>query len=249
VEVASIAASIVSIVIAVMAIWLTITFFRMSTEASAKTNEAAKEISASVSRLENLFDRLYADTFSMMRDTVSDMRRHIWPQETAVKEDALKEVEKRAEEKAQVMRKEISEEIAKRLGGTDARVQDMMRIMDRAIDQTRRATAEAGRESVRADILRMLESGPRSLTASDVVQALSARWPASVIVRELEDLRRAGTLSLSDPDAISPRTLIRLRDRFRPAGSRDTQQASRRAEQVRHRGESEVSTEGPQPAR
>lgn len=78
IELISLIASIASLILAVGAIWLSIVFFRMSNEASKATTEAAKGIDASVQRLEKLFDKLYSDTFSMMKDTVTDMRRHIW---------------------------------------------------------------------------------------------------------------------------------------------------------------------------
>lgn len=77
-EVISFIASIASLILAVGAIWLSIVFFRMSNDAAKDTTAAAKEIQSSVERLENLFDKLYTDTFSMMRETVTDMRHHIW---------------------------------------------------------------------------------------------------------------------------------------------------------------------------
>lgn len=83
-DIISFIASIASLILAVGAIWLSVVFFRMSDAASKATTEAAKDIAASVERLEKLFDKLYSDTFSMMRDTVTDMRKHIWnnPQTT-----------------------------------------------------------------------------------------------------------------------------------------------------------------------
>ncbi|MFJ5443532.1 hypothetical protein [Pectobacterium sp. CHL-2024] len=71
-------ATIASLILAVGAIWLSIIFYKMSDAASKETTTAAKDIKASVERLENLFDKLYSDTFAMMKDTVTDMRQHIW---------------------------------------------------------------------------------------------------------------------------------------------------------------------------
>lgn len=71
-------ATIASLVLAVGAIWLSFVFYKMSNEASKETTKAAKDIQASVERLEKIFDKLYSDTFSMMKDTVTDMRQHIW---------------------------------------------------------------------------------------------------------------------------------------------------------------------------
>ncbi len=71
-------ASIASLILALVAIWLSIVFFKMSSKATKETTEAAKGISANINRLEDLFNKLYSDTFSMMKDTVTDMRKHIW---------------------------------------------------------------------------------------------------------------------------------------------------------------------------
>lgn len=70
VETTSLLASLASLVLAVVAIWLSIVFFKLSSRASEATTEAAKGIASSVERLEKLFDKLYSDTCSMMRDTV-----------------------------------------------------------------------------------------------------------------------------------------------------------------------------------
>jgi len=101
-ELISLIASIASLILAIGAIWLSVVFFKMSDAASKATTEAAKGIGASVDRLENLFDKLYSDTFSMMRDTVSDMRKHIW-----------NKPENTAPEVSQNIRAEISRQVSK----------------------------------------------------------------------------------------------------------------------------------------
>jgi len=81
IEVISFISSIASLILALLSIWLSIKFYKMSTEASNKTNEAAKDIDASVKRLETLFEKIYSDTFGMMKDTYSDMRKHMFKNE------------------------------------------------------------------------------------------------------------------------------------------------------------------------
>lgn len=97
IELISLIASIASLILAIGAIWLSIVFFKMSSEAAHETKEAAKGIDASVQRLEKLFDKLYSDTFSMMKDTVTDMRKHIWNRPdndtTEVSEEMKKEIQ------------------------------------------------------------------------------------------------------------------------------------------------------------
>ena len=74
-EQVSIGASIVSVVLAIVAIWLSVTFYRLSNDASGEIKSASKDIGASVSRLEKVFDNLYSDTFTMMKDTVGNPPR------------------------------------------------------------------------------------------------------------------------------------------------------------------------------
>ena len=94
-EVASLIASIVSVLIGGLAIWLSLTFYKMSTQLSQDAKEASKGISASVERLEKVFDKLYTDTFSMVKETMSDMRKHIWPGKTAEDDQIAEEAETR----------------------------------------------------------------------------------------------------------------------------------------------------------
>jgi len=83
-----------STVLAVVALWLSVVFYRMSSEQAARSTKNADEMAGSIKRLEVLFDRLYSDTFSMVRDTVGDMRTYIWqgsgslPHQIGTKEQA-----------------------------------------------------------------------------------------------------------------------------------------------------------------
>lgn len=90
-DILSLFSSVASIVLGVGAIWLSVVFFKMSSDASRATAEAAKDISANVRRLETLFDKLYSDTFTMMKDTVDDMRNHIWKRQDGAASEGLSE--------------------------------------------------------------------------------------------------------------------------------------------------------------
>ena len=93
VELISLFSSIAALILAIVAIWLSIVFYRLSSALSAGTTEAAKGINASVEKLENLFDKLYTDTFSMVRETVSDMRKQLWPREPGADDKVAAEIE------------------------------------------------------------------------------------------------------------------------------------------------------------
>ncbi|HCB3234518.1 TPA: hypothetical protein SLG96_000176 [Citrobacter koseri] len=130
-------ATIASLVLAVGAIWLSFVFYKMSNEASKETTKAAKDIQASVERLEKIFDKLYSDTFSMMRDTVTDMRQHIWKKpHTGSSDDIINN-----EEKINNLKNSISQEIIcivdeklKSNGDNETKIKELEEMIKKALD-------------------------------------------------------------------------------------------------------------------
>lgn len=218
IDLASFAASIASLALAAVAIWLSVFFYRMSSELSEGTKEAAKGIGASVERLEKLFDKLYADTFSMMRDTVSDMRRHIWPDDAPSENNSIAETEAKTDAKIEAARHEFKEELSRVLesqeltkGKLDSATREIARLMEHTIEKSRKAEAEAREEAMRREvftILRALGRTQKEIRADDVVGALRATFPGRAIVDELERLRHDGVIEFSDLH-IRPNTIIR----------------------------------------
>ncbi|CAD5374035.1 conserved hypothetical protein [Rubrivivax sp. A210] len=218
-DIISFVASIASLILAVGAIWLSVVFYRMSNEAAKATTEAAKDIAASVERLEKLFDKLYSDTFSMMRDTVSDMRKHIWPTEAPEQENAIEEAEKKADEKISELKKVVENQVAELL--QRQRIADdkmasltgeMRGILDRAIVTSRQVDLEAREETVREHILRQLRVYRRSrpkATVNDLVERLQSSFPLTRIITEVERLQSEKIIELV-PDELAPGSLIRL---------------------------------------
>lgn len=218
-EAASIAASVVSIGIALFAIWLSVTFFRMSNDASGRVHEAAKDIGAAVTRLEKVFDKLYADTFSMMHETVTDMRKHMWPDGPG-QDQAATEVEVRTDEKVQQIRDELSakmDEVVERAGLTDTRVGELRRelapMLEQAITMTRSAESEAREESLQTLLLRrmsILKRRKRDVTADDLVSHPPESFTPGEVLEELHKLRADGRIEWDDP-VLSPDSVIRRR--------------------------------------
>jgi vacuolar-type H+-ATPase subunit I/STV1 len=224
-DVISLTASIASLVLAVVAIWLSIFFYRMTSQLSESTKEAAKDIGASVERLEKLFDKLYSDTFSMMRDTVSDMRKHIWPQDSNEADKLAEEVDKRADEKLETLKDKMDTELSELL--KRQRVQDVqmsslrsevLQLVDRAMLASREAESEARKETLREHALRIIRSLERRhsrVTAEMVVEHMGVT--PSRAIREIEGLRREGRVEATDPD-IGPDTVLRS---LRPGARHD----------------------------
>lgn len=218
-ETISLLASAASLVLAVGAIWLSIVFFRMSTTASNATTEAAKGIAASVERLEKLFDKLYSDTFSMMRDTVSDMRKHIWPADDAEPDKAIEEVEKKADQRISELKKTMEDQLSQllqrqRIAGDQVTAlrHEMRHLIDRAITGSRQVETEAREETIREHLvreLRMLRRRQPMTKVDDLVRRLIHTFPAQRIVLELERLKVDGIIATSTEE-IGPDTEVRL---------------------------------------
>jgi hypothetical protein len=214
----SIISALISIILGVVAIWLSIVFYKWSNTVSESTKEAAKDIGASVERLEKLFDRLYSDTFSMMKDTVSDMRKHIWP-EQITQDKALAETDKKVEEKLQTVKDEMSLEIAALLQKqriADDRLKnlstDMQDLFERAIIKARTTESEVREESLKSFItrrIRHLALKNQPATADYIVASLGDNFPSSVIIRELETMKADGILHWQG--ALQPDTHIMYR--------------------------------------
>jgi len=223
IELISLIASIVSLVLGIGAIWLSVVFFNMSNEASKATTEAAKGIDASVKRLENLFDKLYSDTFSMMKDTVSDMRKHIWnggdSQTTDNKDSILEEADKKAEEKVAEVKRAMDKHLSEILdrqrvsdGNLTEIKHEMKGLLEHAIQTSRQIDSEAREETVREHILSELRKAMRrkkSYTASDLVDLLSENIPTHRLLLELKQLKSEGLVTYED-ESIMPTTVIKI---------------------------------------
>lgn len=225
IELVAFIASIASLILAVGAIWLSIVFFRMSNEASKATTEAAKGIDASVQRLEKLFDKLYSDTFSMMKETVSDMRKHIWnvDEESVSSEDEKNKILEEADRKADEKVSEIKSALDKQLNDilnrqkiADGKVSDIGKelenLLENAIQTSRMVESEAREETIRNHILSEIRKTRRIgkiAIARDLVDKLGDFLPLQRVVTEIERMKAEGILHFEDEE-LSPSSKIRL---------------------------------------
>ena len=157
-------ASIASLALAIIAIWLSFKFFYLSTIASDKTARAAEDISSSVSRLEKLFDKMYSDTFSIVKDTYSDMRSHVWNTEGS--DNKLEnELTQKAEYKIYELKEDLTRELTSiflKQDNTDTKIDslknDISSLIDRAVAQARTVELEAKEETLREYITKIYNS-------------------------------------------------------------------------------------------
>ncbi len=226
IELLSLVSSIASLILAIGAIWLSFVFYKMSDEASKATTQAASDIDSSVQKLEKLFDKLYSDTFSMMKDTVSDMRKHIWNGDEnsgdigdVNKNTILEEADRRAEEKLQDIKSDFEEQLNKILheqkvadGKVSNMSEDLKELLENVIQTSSVVESEAREETVRSHInkeLRILLRRKRNITAAEVVDQLRSFIPIGKIVMELKEMKEEGILFFEGEEVL-PSTKIRF---------------------------------------
>jgi hypothetical protein len=211
--------SVASIVLAIVAIVLSIIFFRMSSQLSEQAKSAAERIDRSVEQLEKLFNMLYSDTFALMKDTYQDMRKHAWPEGTKVKDDLMTEAEKKTDEKLDVLKESLSNQLDRvlskqmRTEGEVAKVKkDVQDLVGRAISESRKVEEQAREEAIRDHIVLQLKAlakrGSR-VNADTFVDMFAPRFNARDIIRELERMQKDGIISYSEA-VLGPTTEIRL---------------------------------------
>lgn len=184
-EILSIVSSLVSLIIGGLAIWLAVKFYEMSTKSSEKLEQASNNIDSTTKRLETLFDKLYADTFAMVKDTVSDMRRHVWKADEA--EKAI------PDEKLKQLKSELSEELAESFSNGEQKkeIRDLQEKLSELLNKAVEKSASISKASVEDEVLDCLkELGKygRKVTMSDVISYLD--FDENTIAHALFSLKR-----------------------------------------------------------
>lgn len=174
-EVFGLVAATASIVLAAVAITQAAVFFRWSDKASKETTQASRDIAASVSKLEKLFDTFYRDTFSLVKDQFTDYR------EGSRSGPSREEIEKTAEENLDRLKLEMKEEIARitaRDSGKEKSAEtiqaELQGLIDRTIDRSRNVDIEAQVVALKPIVVKRVEEmearGKSEMTWSDFAE-------------------------------------------------------------------------------
>jgi len=146
-EVISLIAGIASLVLAIIAIWLSFKFYQMSTASSDKINESSNKINNNVEKLEKMFDTMYADTFGMVKETVTHMRQQVDKSSNANEYD--EELDKRINEKITLQFEDVTPETL-----TKEDVESIVKgLVKESVQESKEIKMEIERKNLREDIL------------------------------------------------------------------------------------------------
>ena len=222
-----------SIVLAAVALFLSLYFYRRSVEQASLAETSANQIAASVDRLEKLFNSLYADTFSMMRDTVTDMRAHIWPRGEAESMDTnsvLAQADAAATARIEEARRDLMNQISfssKQRGVGEEEVSNILTELTPAIDKALGESSEAGAERTAkmafvASTLKSYLSSRKRLhqrqSFTDIVQEMQKfGFTAEDIEQTLLQARAEGWVSWpGQANSLAANTLVHFTERSAP---------------------------------
>ncbi|OXS28060.1 MAG: hypothetical protein BCS36_01660 [Desulfovibrio sp. MES5] len=146
----------------------------------------SKNIESSVGKLESLFDRLYADTFSMMKDTVSDMRKQLWSNPS-----------KSTDETNYIKKKEI-EEIVRNSLGTELKgennIDKIVKEIEEKLNKIAFHTKDPQREAVVLEAIKKLSP----ISFGGLVKKMAIK--ESSIVGDIFELRNRGIITWNGSD-------------------------------------------------
>jgi len=127
---------------------------------------------------------MYTDTFGIMKDTVTDMRQHVWKEPVVSKQES-EEYERRFDELRSKLSKEVDDALLKQ-EGTDRKIddlrQDIRRIVEETINKTRKVDGEIKEKKIRAEIIEAI----KELTLNDKIPtATSISSKINIDIKEL----------------------------------------------------------------
>lgn len=198
----SLVGSIVSVVVGFVAVALAVVFFFFSFKMSQSSIEASKSISSTLERIEKLFDTFHSRTFALLGDTVTDMRKHIWPGHTGDDESEVN-AEQKAEERIKTLREELTKELevivkrieAKTAAQLDETPGELRSLMDRAITASRSAEIEArvgDYETIRKYVINRLTKRGGTDAAHRLVDSLTTRFPFQAVLDTVHRMKVVG---------------------------------------------------------
>jgi hypothetical protein len=225
-DVINLVSAALSTVLSIVALWLALYLYRMSNDQFNRAQQSATDMAATVAKLEDLFNRLYDDTFSMMRDTLTDMRAHIWPasgSHTGLG-DVLEQAERTAKDRMKEARSELLSQIAtssKQAGITESSVSsildDLGPVVDRALDESSEAGAvRSAKIAFISPLLRAhLLAGQRESAGQFLGQLVSALhkygFQRDDVINALSIARDEGWVAWSgNPGQVDDGTLVHL---------------------------------------
>jgi hypothetical protein len=180
IEAFSLIASAFSIVLGIVAIWLSVLFYKMSEKSSKEIEKSSNAIGSNVQKLDVLFNKMYSDTFGMVKDTVSDMRQHVYKSDPPDTEDKVStEIERKTQKIVDAAIKELQDD---RLSE-----EDVEKLVNGIIKESTQVVQNFEQETIINQIKNIIEkNGPT--TFRDLQERIGIQEKSSILFMALEKM-------------------------------------------------------------
>jgi uncharacterized phage infection (PIP) family protein YhgE len=196
----SLAASITSLAMSIVAIWLSIKFYHRSEDSSKKLEEINREIKASIVKLETIFNSLYSNVYSMLHEIV----RKRFMLDTNSVEETEQLAESKTNERVEQLKADVKSEldsVVERVGQTDAKLSNLRQQLEGVVEKAINRSIEAGREAREENIKDHLIAHLKTLAPSNLDMPVVALvfhfrdifWPPDIL-KALVELNQEGVI-------------------------------------------------------
>lgn len=175
------AATIASFVLSVVAILLSLAFFYLSWRQTEKATDAANKIAGTVDKVETLFDTMYSDTFGMVKEAMSDLRKHAWQRYGT--SEAQQEVEQKVSLRIEELRQRNEAQLQTIIGkfdATDEKYMSLKRDIGHLLNSTITETLRVENETALEEFLL------RVMAIATPSQGQALKLKLSTLTRKLE---------------------------------------------------------------
>jgi hypothetical protein len=223
-EMVTIIASVVAIVVGIFAIGLSLAFYKMSSRMMGNIIDASKELQTSIGRLETIFNRLYTGPISTTKESSPEAPRPPLPQTGEQEELVREEIEKRVEKKVEELKRAlergrgaISEKPMIQEARIDLVKKEIPGVMDRAMTEPGKAEAEAFKGSIRERIEKQIiyyqHRGYKGIISEflfDDIKSDTPQLTPSDVEAELNKMKKESILDW-EGDKLGPNTHIEFK--------------------------------------
>jgi hypothetical protein len=219
-EVVALVASLVSVILAGFAIWLSWKFFDKSSSDSRNIEVATEKIGASVEKLQKVLDLFSNKHIDIIDKTQSALIKHAWAKVTPP--DKIEEkMEEKAKGKITELKQSVDAELkrfiekqAKTEGKLDSAQEGLGKIVYRAIDESRKVEDEARNETkhdVLAGIAKLFKAqGKSQVCVNDFLYRLPNSHIGVIAPEDFVILKEAGIVAAVENNAQSTTDRIDL---------------------------------------
>lgn len=210
-------ATISSLILSILAIWLSLVFYKLSSESSREATKALEKIETGIDKMQTLFDKFYSGNLALLTDTYTDLRSHIFnaPFEKSIRKSADVEAQQAIGDLEKVLEQEVQEVLASQdipISVSESISIGMKSIVKEGIIGTKLAQEKAYNTTVVDAVRKVI--GELSLSnqivfVQEVMLAVSPQVPRIEIIEALSKMRQENEISLQ-PDSIVPSSIVTI---------------------------------------